>query len=213
MNNIITIDANIGAGKSSLLKHIHKKYDILINPEPVEDWQPFLKKIYEENTGYAQMQFQVWKRSLIQVKTDSLMLMERSPLMVNETFLEIHHDIKNINDEDYSELKRMYEYTLKLWKPIKYVYLRVSPAICLEHIQMRDRESENMISIDYLETIHEYHERAIKKLRNTGMDVCIINGDNKDIDEITQELLSLIGYEPKRKVILKENDDNNNGKS
>lgn len=206
MNNIITIDANIGAGKSSLLNYIHKKYDIPIDPEPVEEWQPLLKKIYEENRGYAEIQYEVWRRSWIQVKTDSLMFMERSPLIVNETFLEIHHDNKNINDDDYFKLKRMYEYTLKLWKPVKYVYIRVSPINCLKHIQSRDRDSENMISKEYLETIHDYHERAITKLRNTGADVCIIDGDNKSIEEISNELLNAIGYEQKRKTMMKNDE-------
>lgn len=198
MNNIITVDANIGAGKSTLLKYISKTYDILIDLEPVDDWKPYLKKIYEENKGYAEIQYEVWKRSWIQPKTECLMLMERSPKIVNETFLEIHHDNGNIGDEDYDLLKRMYDRTNKEWKPIKYIYLRVSPEICFDHIQVRDRDSENNIPLQYIEEIHTYHENAIQKLRENGEDVCVINGDNKTVEQIAKELLSNIGLDSKK---------------
>ena len=198
MNNIITVDANIGAGKTTLLKYMMRLYDITIDLEPVDDWKPYLKKIYEENKGYADIQYEVWKRSWIQPKTENLMLMERSPKIVNETFLEIHHNNGNIGDEDYDLLKRMYERTHKQWKPVKYIYLRVSPEVCFEHIQVRDRDSENKIPFEYIKEIHDYHESAIQKLRECGEDVCIIEGDNKSVEQTAKDLLSYIGLDSKK---------------
>ena len=43
---IITIDGNIGAGKSSILHYLHKKYKIPIDLEPIENWKIYLDNFY-----------------------------------------------------------------------------------------------------------------------------------------------------------------------
>ena len=42
---IITIDGNIGSGKTSVLNYLHKYNKLSIDLEPIESWQQYLKKI------------------------------------------------------------------------------------------------------------------------------------------------------------------------
>jgi deoxyadenosine/deoxycytidine kinase len=69
---IYTIDANIGAGKTTILEKLHKEYKYLIDLEPVEQWKPYLKNMYENNTGYNDFQVKVWSdRAWIQKKNEN----------------------------------------------------------------------------------------------------------------------------------------------
>ena len=45
---IITIDGNIGCGKTGVLNYLHKNYKYAIDLEPVDNWQKHLNRIYNE---------------------------------------------------------------------------------------------------------------------------------------------------------------------
>jgi len=49
---IITIDGNIGCGKTSLLNYLHKYHKMVIDLEPVDNWIPYLNKMYNEKKMY-----------------------------------------------------------------------------------------------------------------------------------------------------------------
>ena len=86
---IITIDGNIGSGKSTILNFLHKKYKLAIDLEPVEKWKVFLENIYNNKSNFFNFQLRVWlDRSWIQEKEDKiLILMERSPFFIKNTLL------------------------------------------------------------------------------------------------------------------------------
>ena len=45
---IITVDGNIGCGKTGVLNYLHKNYKYPIDLEPVDNWQKHLNKIYNK---------------------------------------------------------------------------------------------------------------------------------------------------------------------
>tara|TARA_Y100000389_G_scaffold40620_1_gene35194 strand:- start:39317 stop:39889 length:573 start_codon:yes stop_codon:yes gene_type:complete len=189
---MICIEGNIGAGKSTILQKLHDEHKYLICLEPVENWKPYLKRIYEDDEGYYEFQVKVWSdRSFIQEKTDRNMLYERSPHFTMNTFVECMKMTKKITNEEYDNLKKMYENTDNKWKPKKHIYIKVSPETSYERIKTRSREHEHKITKEYLTMLHDLYENAYKEAKEKGIDVIVINGE-QEVDEIVKDILKEI---------------------
>jgi deoxyadenosine/deoxycytidine kinase len=191
---IYTIDGNIGCGKTTILNYLHKHKNIQIDLEPIDKWKPFLDNVYINKTGYFNMQIKVWlDRAWIQDKeTNSIIFMERSPYFIRNTFNKNDYINNNINEDEYNVNNELYEKTDKIWKSNFYIYLRSSPKKCLERIKLRARDNEINIDEDYLISIHDLHEEAYLKLLETNKNVILIDIENKTIEEIIKEIVSLI---------------------
>ena len=189
---MICIDANIGAGKTTLLQKLHNEYKYLICLEPVEQWMPYLKNIYENDKGYYEFQIKVWSdRSFVQEKTEHPMLYERSPYFTRNTFVKCMLETEKITKEEYNNLNIMYDNTDIQWKPKKYIYIKVSPEVSYERIQKRNREFENNITLDYLQILHRLYEEAYKEAKEKGYDIIEINGERNE-DDIIKDILKNI---------------------
>ena len=191
---IYTIDGNIGCGKTSVLNYLHKYKNIQIDLEPIEKWRPFLDNIYLSKTGYFNFQIKVWlDRAWIQEKDNkSIILMERSPFFIRNTFNKNDYNNNNINEDEYNVLNEMYNKTDTIWKSNLYIYLRSSPNKCMERINYRGRNNEMNITLDYLTDIHNLHEETYKKALENNLNIIIIDVNNKTIHEIDDEIFNLI---------------------
>ena len=191
---IYTIDGNIGCGKTSVLNYLHKYKNIQIDLEPIEKWKPFLDNIYLSKTGYFNFQIKVWlDRAWIQDKDNkSIILMERSPFFIRNTFNKNDYNNNNINDDEYKVLNEMYDKTDTIWKSNLYIYLRSSPVKCLERINYRGRYNEINITLDYLKNIHDLHEETYKYGLDNNLNIIVIDVNNKTIHEIAEEILCFI---------------------
>jgi deoxyadenosine/deoxycytidine kinase len=118
--------------------------------------------------------------------------MERSPYFIRNTFNKNDFINNHINEDEYNVINEMYQKTDKIWKSNFYIYLRSSPKKCLERIKTRGRENEINIDEDYLMSIHDLHEEAYLQLLETNKNVILIDIENKTIEEIIKEIVSLI---------------------
>jgi deoxyadenosine/deoxycytidine kinase len=191
---IYTLDGNIGCGKTTILNYLHKHKNIQIDLEPIDKWKPFLDNVYLNKTGYFNMQIKVWlDRAWIQDKeTNSIIFMERSPYFIRNTFNKNDYINNHINEDEYNVINEMYQKTDKIWKSNFYIYLRSSPKKCLERIKSRARDNEMNIDEDYLMSIHDLHEEAYLQLLETNKNVILIDIENKTIEEIIKEIVSLM---------------------
>ncbi len=183
---IITIDGNIGSGKSTILNLIHQKYKISIDLEPIEQWKNYLEDLYV-NKNIFNFQLRVWlDRAWIQEKENKiLLLMERSPFFIRNTFNQIAFDNNQITANELNILNELYSKTDNIWKANKYIYLKSDPEKCLNRIKKRGRKYEcSNIDLKYLNDIHILHEKALEKAINNKMDILVIDIEDKDIDEI-----------------------------
>lgn len=200
---IVTIDGNIGSGKTSVLTHLHKQHKQLIDLEPIEKWQPSLTRMYEHDTGYFEFQKQVWMdRSMIQDNSTHLIFMERSPECTRNTFIEILRQplkIQKSNEtigpkltqDEYNKLQILYDEGYEMFRPCKYIYIHTPPEICFERIKERNRPSEENIPYEYIEKLHEYHEFFFTSMKQKGFDITIVDGDNKT-EDICKTIMSSI---------------------
>lgn len=191
---IITIDGNIGAGKTTILNHLHSNHNIYIDLEPIDKWKPFLDDIYINKKNYFNFQIRVWlDRSWIQEKDNySTIIMERSPYFIRNTFNESMLNNKLISVQEGVIMNEFYDKTDEIWNSNYYIYIRSSPEKCLERILNRGRENEMNIDINYLKEIHDLHEETYKNAIEEGKNIILIDIENKEIDEITSEIISYI---------------------
>ena len=191
---IYTIDGNIGSGKTTILNYLHKYKNFQIDLEPVDKWKPFLDNIYLSKSGYFNFQIKVWlDRAWIQEKdNNSIIFMERSPFFIRNTFNKNDYITNNINEDEFNVINELYQKTDKIWKSNFYIYLRSCPNKCLERIKSRGRENEMNINIDYITDIHNLHEEAYFKLSEIDNNIILINVEDKSIEEIIQEILTVI---------------------
>jgi deoxyadenosine/deoxycytidine kinase len=187
---IITIDGNIGSYKTSILNYFHKNYKLAIDLEPVDNWTEYLANLYNTPNSSYDFQIKVWvDRCWIQEKTNMLILMERSPYFIKNVFVRKAYEDKTINDTEYENIIRLHKTTDDLWKPNGYIYLRSEPDKCLHRINKRGRFAEKNIKLEYIQKIHELHEKNYNLAIQNNMNIIVIDVENKGISEICNEIL------------------------
>jgi len=197
---IITIDGNIGCGKTGVLNYLHKNYKYAIDLEPVDNWQKHLNKIYnKENdknlklSNIFDFQVRIWlDRCWIQTKIEAnVILVERSPSFIRNVFIKNAINCKDITENESEILDYLHKKTDYLWQNNIYIYLQSNPSSCLVRIKKRNRISEDKISIEYLEQINNLHEFHYNNMINKS-NIYIINVENKTIQMIANEINDIV---------------------
>lgn len=191
---IITIDGNIGAGKTTILNYIHANHNIYIDLEPIDKWKPFLDDIYINRQKFFNFQIRVWlDRSWIQEKdNNSTIVMERSPFFIRNTFNQSMINNNLINPQEGIIINELYDKTDIIWNSNYYIYIKSSPQQCLERIIERGRDNEMSIDINYLTEIHNLHEESYQKALKEGRNIICIDVENKDTEIVANEIISYI---------------------
>ena len=187
---IITVDGNIGSGKSSVLAYLQNTYGISIDLEPVKKWQPYLEDMYYKNSGAFEFQVRVWlDRCWVQDKsTRGTLLMERSPYFQSMVFVPANLENGRITESQNTMIREMYNLSMRMWSPNMYIYLRSNPKNCVERIEHRARNSEEAISPSYINRLHELHEHAYMMALQANCTIACIDVENKTIAEIGDEV-------------------------
>lgn len=206
--NIISIEGNIGVGKSTftnILKNIF--VESIIVEEPVDMWLNTMTQSKENILGLFYKDIPRWgytfqnlayvtRMMKIQdaIKTNKkIIFLDRSLGTDKNVFEKMLYDDKLISDIEnnmynlWCDFYKNYVNDMSSWK---YIYLRCSPNTSYERIKKRGREEEKNITLEYLEKLHKYHEEW---LMNTN-DVLIIDCD-KDFEnnlEYQQEIINKI---------------------
>jgi len=191
---IITIDGNIGAGKSTILNYLHSNHNIYVDLEPIDKWKSFLDNIYTNKKNYFNFQVRVWlDRSWIQEKDmNTTIIMERSPYFIRNTFNKYMYNNNLINAQENNIINELYDKTDIIWKSNYFIYIRSNPQKCLERILKRGRDNEKEISIEYLNDIHNLHEETYEKAIENNIKVLCIDIENKSLEEIADLIIKFI---------------------
>jgi deoxyadenosine/deoxycytidine kinase len=199
----ICIDSNIAGGKTTqlnLLEKNLKETNILfkIYKEEVSKWQEegWLNKFYEDmkkNSFGFQMRVLLSQfeqgNSFYQIDGITplydIIISERSPLTNRHVFGEILLDDGDLQSIEYELFNKYFE---KLaWFPNIIIYIHVSPNICLERVMKRNRGSEKLIPLEYLEKLDMKYEELLKNHKK----VYRING-TLSIEEINKQIMNII---------------------
>jgi len=201
---IISLDGNIGSGKSSIMRYLEKNLanycaskgntcKICFLQEPVSIWESIcddngksiITHFYENNERYS-FAFQIMaytsRMSLLveALKEDyDIIISERSIYTDKFVFAKSLYDSKKMNLIEYQIYLKMFNEFSTIFKDLKIIYIRTCPEICDLRVKTRARQGES-IPIQYLKDCHHYHDVWLNNPLKTeeGL-VLVINGNEE----------------------------------
>ena len=203
MVKIISIEGNIGSGKTTIVEKLQEKlkYDssIVFLREPVDIWmslkdengENILEKFYNDPSKYA-FTFQITAfvtrlsmiRNIIKENKDcNYIICERSLSADKHIFAKMLYDDGMIDDIHYKIYMKFYEEFSSDYELEKIIYIDADPDICKKRIHKRSRNGEEGITLDYLEKCKKYHDEWLLNMNNvitikTNENVKYENNDN-----------------------------------
>ena len=180
---IISIEGNIGSGKSTLINNLKKKYNnnkICFLDEPLSIWESIkdmdgnsmLTKFYDNKQKYAfafQMMVYISRISLLKQalkQNYDIIITERTIYSDKEVFAKMLYDDKKIEDVEYSIYLNWFNEFIQDIPPISYIYLKTDPLVANRRVLIRARNGEN-IPIEYLKSCSDYHDNWLNTIETT----------------------------------------------
>ena len=200
----ISVEGNIGAGKSTFLEIFRDQSDKLkICMEPIGDWQNMdghnlLNLMYCNPSTYTfHFQFLACLTRTRQhlESTNQARLVER--FMGHQVFIKNSHKLCHLTDLEKSILDKWDSFLQEKldMSPQIIIYLRTTPEVVYQRMKIRNRDEEKDISLEYLKRIHQLHEDWL--MSNTTKSRVIVVEADKDINDLQSE------YETVKQEILK----------
>ena len=159
----IAIAGNIGAGKSTMVGFLSRKFGLQPLYEPVDD-NPYIADFYEdmERWAFNSQVFYLSRKFALHLeaqKTDKRVILDRSIYEDAEIFVENLHRRKGLSKRDYNTYMELY-HTIRseLQPPDLLIYLRCSVRGVRRRIKNRGRESEMAIPLTYIQKLHKQYE-------------------------------------------------------
>lgn len=203
---LISIEGNIGSGKSTLLENLRERFgnhsNVIFLREPVDDWDAvrdengvtMLQKFYDDKMKYSfpfQMMAYISRlaniKNVIRNHENVVIISERSLNTDKEVFAKMLFDNGFIELVNYKIYLNWFNAFVEDCPVTKIIYVKADPSICEQRIKKRSRVGENNISIEYLQTCHDYHEKMLA-LETICRDQLILDGNNNILED--KELLA-----------------------
>lgn len=189
---IISIEGNIGTGKSTFLENLESNINksnpemgnqILFLKEPVDIWESIkdeqghtiLEKFYKDQRRYA-FTFQVMayisrlsmlKRAIKENPDCKIIIIERSLIADKNIFMQMLYDDGQVEKMEFEIYNRWYKEFIDEYRVNAIVYLDSDPDICSARIGKRNRNGEDGIPLAYLEKCRDYHKKWLVDTRIT----------------------------------------------
>jgi deoxyadenosine/deoxycytidine kinase len=187
MVKIISIEGNIGSGKSTLIKKLNEDLsfkNVLFLPEPVDVWNEIkdtngvtiLEKYYINKSRYSfSFQMMAYITRLSQIKKiiqentnpDLVLITERCLYTDRYVFAKMLYDSHFIEEIEYCIYLRWFDEFKEFTELYSIIYINTTPSVCLERVKERNRQGEQSISLEYLSECHKYHEDWIDNTLTT----------------------------------------------
>ena len=221
MVKLYSIEGNIGSGKTTFIKFLTEyssnKKNLIILPEPLALWENIvnsdgdnvLTSLYKNQERNA-LNFQIialfTRRKLLvetmenalnlekQLGEEVIILSERTLKSDYHIFATMLHNQKKLSDHDFTAYKFLYNEYSEEFKLSKAIYIKTSPEICHQRVDVRSRNGEDHISLSYLKDCDKAHEDFYNVYLST-IDCKIINNDhNFHDDTYEQQIKEIIEY-------------------
>jgi deoxyadenosine/deoxycytidine kinase len=206
----ITIQGNIGSGKSTLVKALNDKYGnnkrVCFLQEPVNVWdtitdvngKTILELYYKDQKKYAfsfQMMAYISRLSSLRKAISEgydIIIAERSLETDKNVFAQMIYDDKIISDIEFNIYLKWFEEFQENIPEEQIVYLRTNPKTAYERVIQRGRIGEN-IPLEYIEKCHYYHENWLINNKSTTKNIVLdANVDHTKQPDVIQNWLEQI---------------------
>ena len=217
---IVSLDGNIGSGKSTLMENLKIKYKnnkkVIFLREPVDEWEKIknennksiLELFYENQEKYS-FSFQVMafisrlkilREAIRNIENDCIIITERSLYTDKNVFAKMLFDFNKIEYINYQIYLDWFDTFSQEYPINKVIYIKTNPEICHYRIMKRLREGEDNIPLEYLDNCHIYHDKMLDLNNNDCIckNQLILDGnvnlnDNENkLDEWLEQINSFI---------------------
>lgn len=196
--NFVTIEGNIGAGKTTLAHLLSKHFNARLILEEFAD-NPFLPKFYENPGQYAfplELFFMAERykqlKDLLQTK-DMFQNITISDYLFTKCLLFAK---VNLPDEEFRLYQKLFEIiNPQIVQPDIVIYLHTPVKKLQENIKKRNRDYEQSIPNDYLFTLQETYTQYIKQHNIKTLYVDAGNADFLGNDEHMKIIIDALDKE------------------
>ena len=198
MTLIISIDGNIGSGKSIILKNLKDQFinknNIIFLEDPVneyikikDDTQNILEIFYKDSVKYAfpfQMMTLITRfhiiNKIIKNNPNTIIILKRSLYTDKYIFAKMLFETNKMNTFEYQIYNKWFDEFTQNPIEYKYIYILSDPIYCFERIKERNRYSEHRITIDYLKLCNDYHDQMFNNISSN----LIVNIDGNNLNSL-----------------------------
>lgn len=191
----IAIAGNIGAGKTTLTRMLAKHYGWEPRFESVT-FNPYLEDYYKDisrwsfalETYFLKERF---RDMLIVQKSENTIVQDRSIYEGVYVFVRNNYEQGNLSDRDYEVYMELFSLMQRLLQvPDLMIYLRKSVPALVRQIQIRGRDCEQSMQLDYLKGLNEKYEDFI--YHQYPGKVLTIETDDMDFEHNPEEFQMIV---------------------
>ena len=184
---IVSIEGNIGSGKSTFINYLKRNLTtiegrrVVYIDEPVDTWNSvcdkdgdtILVKFYKdkkENAFPFQMMAYITRlaktREAIRNNPGCVFITERCLNTDRYIFAKMLYDMGDIREIDYNIYLKWFDEFYSEIQTSCYIYVKTDPDKCHSRVNIRKRDGEEGISLEYLQSCHQYHEEWLNDIDN-----------------------------------------------
>ncbi|XP_044758124.1 deoxynucleoside kinase-like isoform X2 [Coccinella septempunctata] len=195
----VSIEGNIGAGKSTCIEYFDKLATVETYAEPIEWWrnvdgENLLELLYTDINKWISVFQSYVQLTRLKVQTTkpkkldtTVQIFERSIQNNRFCFLEHAYRKGSLTSADYAVLDQWYRW-IRANVDINLdliVYLRTSPEVVYERVKTRNRPEETGLTLEYLKDLHDSHEKWLMSNdeRFNNVPLIVLDG-NKPLAEM-----------------------------
>jgi deoxyadenosine/deoxycytidine kinase len=191
----IAIAGNIGSGKTTLTTLLAKHYGWTPRFEAV-DYNPYMDDYYKDIPRWS-FAMEVF---FLKERFKDLVALSRSPEPIVQdrsifegvyVFAANNKELGNMDDRDFTTYMELFEQMMTIVRlPDLMIYLRSSVAHLVANIQLRGREYEQKIPLEYLENLNKRYEDFINNKYKGRL--LMVDVDNIDFLHNPKDLAGII---------------------
>lgn len=184
----IGIAGLIGAGKSTLARALGEHTGLPVYYEPVQD-NEYLADFYNETAKYAfSMQIYLLNRRFQQhqeiIWQGGGAVQDRT-IYEDAIFAKTLLNLGLLEERDYRTYLALFRHMSNfMCRPNIIVYLDIKPETSMERIQMRSRDVENGVSLEYLQMLYQEYELFIEDIARRMPVIRVSWEQFRDADEM-----------------------------
>ncbi len=222
---IISVEGNIGSGKSTIINELKKNYtkidgvNIVYVEEPVSQWEQIKNKegknmielFYSDPVKYSfSFQMMAYISRLILLKEaikhnpNSVIITERCLLTDYHIFASMLYEQGKLSEEEYTIYKKWFHYFQNEVVMSAVIYIQCDPEISHSRCVSRCRQGEQSISLDYLTECHNKHETWMK---NEQVSTLIINNEETSDEHLEDLIFEIYDFISDELYMNKDKDD------
>ena len=180
----IGIAGNIGCGKTTLTRMLAEHYGWTPKYEAVT-YNPYLEDYYKDISRWSynlETYFlaQRFKDVLEIARSKEVIVQDRTIMEGVHIFVANNKAMGNLSERDYDTYMQLFSLMMSMVRePDLLIYLKTSVPKLVEQIQLRGRDYEKSMSIEYLTNLNELYDKWISSYKGK---VLTIEADGLDFE-------------------------------